>query len=241
MKPAAKPNSVPKRNGIPKTDVYKNTSSPFFGLKYYRSQVGQDRYMNDKFAKGAVNGVFVEVGAFDGYHLSNTYFFEKQLDWTGICVEAHPTHFAKLKQNRDCVCVHGAAFSKPGKLRLRISTENKMLSGVTSHHNTHARMKGTISQVEVPGVVLKKLFRDHDIKIVDYMSVDTEGSELEVLKGVDFSAVHINIINLEHNFDKKHLDAIHAFLTSRGFVVDRYLVHDVFYRNKNLRWSWKTS
>jgi FkbM family methyltransferase len=222
------------KNGLPLTGAYVAKKK----LPGYRGQMRQDAYMNEEFAKNTRNGIFVDVGAFDGAIMSNSYFFETQLDWAGICIEAHPAHFAKLKQNRNCTCVHGAAFDKKTKIRLRVSTVNKMLSGIDGAHNTEHRMRGKISFLDIDTVVLKDLFVEHGIKTVDYLSVDTEGSELEVLKGIDFTKTHVNVINFEHNFDKPHYEKIKTFLVNRGFRLDRFLGHDVFFKNKRIKWSW---
>ena len=64
----------------------------------YYSQYGED-YLICAFFQAKRSGVFIDVGAFDGKHLSNTYMLEQQ-GWTGICVEPHPEFFRRLQQNR---------------------------------------------------------------------------------------------------------------------------------------------
>lgn len=67
-------------------------------MKYF-SQSGQDVYLDNLF-KQQENGVFLDIGAYDGIKLSNTYFFEKYRNWTGVCVEANNEVFQELKKNR---------------------------------------------------------------------------------------------------------------------------------------------
>ena len=71
-------------------------------MKYY-SQYGQDAFLYNKiFAYKAGNGIFIDVGAYDGITFSNTYLFEK-LGWTGICIEPDPSSFEVLKKTRNCI------------------------------------------------------------------------------------------------------------------------------------------
>ena len=59
--------------------------------------------------------IFIEVGAYDGVKLSNTYFFKKELGWSGICVEPVHSLFQKLELNRKCVCFNKSVSDKIGK------------------------------------------------------------------------------------------------------------------------------
>jgi len=56
--------------------------------KYY-SQLGQDKWVLEKLDYKE-NGFFIEIGAYDGITLSNTYSLEKDFGWDGICVECNP-------------------------------------------------------------------------------------------------------------------------------------------------------
>src|SRR5580700_5035187 len=73
----------------------------------YHGQFRQDKFINDHFFKNRKNGTFIDIGAFDGVSLSNTCFFEKELDWSGICIEPIPEIYEQLKANRNCTCIHG--------------------------------------------------------------------------------------------------------------------------------------
>ena len=60
-------------------------------------------------------GTFLDIGANDGVLLSNSYFFEKELDWNGICFEPIPSVYSELIKNRSCTCVCGCVSEKSGK------------------------------------------------------------------------------------------------------------------------------
>src|SRR5215510_8537437 len=73
---------------------------------HYHSQHGQDRFIDTNLLRGKRGGVFVDVGAYDGVALSNTCYFEKELGWTGLCIEPNPIVFERLTQNRNCTTVN---------------------------------------------------------------------------------------------------------------------------------------
>lgn len=74
--------------------------------KYY-SQCGQDEYLNRKIFKNRKNGLFLDIGANDCISFSNTYFFEKELNWKGICIESLPEVFKELEKNRVSINIRG--------------------------------------------------------------------------------------------------------------------------------------
>src|SRR5207244_12639635 len=72
----------------------------------YYSQHSQDRFIDNFLLHGKRDGVFVDVGAYDGIALSNTYYFEKELGWSGSFIEPNPVAFERLAQNRNCVSLN---------------------------------------------------------------------------------------------------------------------------------------
>ena len=80
----------------------------------YHSQYGQDKIINERIFGSKRNGFFVDIGANDGITGSNTYFFEKELSWKGVCIEPQPDIFNKLAKNRKSECHNCAVSSKTG-------------------------------------------------------------------------------------------------------------------------------
>jgi FkbM family methyltransferase len=73
----------------------------------FYSQHGED-YLLFTLFRQHTDGFYVDIGAFDGVHISNTCVFDR-LGWHGICVEAHPEYFSILERNRPgATCVHAA-------------------------------------------------------------------------------------------------------------------------------------
>jgi FkbM family methyltransferase len=215
----------------------------------YRSQIGQDRILNEQLFKGR-KGVFCDVGAHDGISGSNSYFFEKELGWTGVCVEAKPENFQLLQKNRASHLVNGAAYNRGGEVTF---TSNEgwtnMLSGIEEAYNPlhleriNREIKqygGQTQQITVPCYTLSSIFDQHNLKTIDYLSIDTEGSELQVLEGVDFTQVHINVVNFEVNYpcSKEHRQ-IQELLTKNGFDFWLRVEFDEVWLNSTLKFSWE--
>lgn len=192
-------------------------------LQFY-SQCGQDKYVFENFFKDKKGGVFVDIGANDGVTYSNTLFFEKNLGWTGICIEPIPTVFEKLKANRKSKCIQGCISDKPGVTQfLWLNGPSEMLSGI--YENLDPRhlqrinrevnqLGGSIETLQVKCYKLNDLLLDNNIKFVDYMSIDTEGGELEILKSIDFSSIDIDVIDVENNYASPEFK---IFLESKGY------------------------
>jgi hypothetical protein len=73
------------------------------------------------------------------------------------------------------------------------------------------------------------------VKIVDYLSIDVEGAELEVLRGIDFERVQVNVIGVEHTHT---FSEVYDLLTTSGFEYQGMLFFDEVFVNKRLRHSW---
>lgn len=203
---------------------------------FYQSQYGQDRFLNETFFKNRTNGTFLDIGAHDGKTLSNTFFFEKTLNWQGLCIEPHPKVFNALKENRSCILVEGCAWKEDTTKTFRmIEGYSEMLSGlVDSYHPDHitrinaevSSMNQTLSDIEVKCYDISKLLLDNNLTSIDFLSIDIEGGELEVLKCIDYTKVEIGIILVENNYKDQEL---RTFLDSKGYnFVSELAIDDVF-------------
>ncbi len=182
----------------------------------------QDLFVAEHFGH-KTGGFFVDVGAYDGKHLSNTHQLEKVLGWKGICIEPLPHAYAGLLVHRQCVCVQAAAFSQAG-LELEFASSD-VLSGLVEHIDRWTEvLKEPRFKVRTT-TVTAELDKAGAPSHVDYLSIDTEGSELEVLKGIDWSRYSFGFISLEHNFMEPRRSEMRAFLAERGY---RYLRENCF-------------
>jgi FkbM family methyltransferase len=206
----------------------------------FYSQCGQDSFVYNTFFKNKTDGVFVDIGAHNGINLSNTYFFEKQCGWKGMCIEPMPEVFAQLRKNRDCICIEGCVYDKTGTVRFLKVTGPTMLSGIVETFDAQqlkrivretSNGKGLVEEIEVTCYKVNDLLALHGLSHIDYLSLDTEGSELEILKSIDFENITIDVIDVENNF---HESKFEDFLNTKGYKKLTELAWDDIY----VRTAW---
>jgi FkbM family methyltransferase len=173
-------------------------------LKYLPKSKAQFR--QDLFVLSELNfkreGYFVEFGATNGHAGSNTYLLEKEFSWEGILSEPAKIWHTELRKNRsvniDTRCVWsqtGAAISFNEAALAALSTINSFSS---SDCLSGARQRGVRYDVETISLN-DLLFKYNAPTRIDYLSIDTEGSELEILKAFDFNRYSFSCITVEHN------------------------------------------
>ncbi len=200
-----------------------------------RAQIFQDlfvlRQLNNK-----RNGFFVEFGATDGVSLSNTFLLEKHYGWKGILAEPAHVWIEKLKKNRSCFIDTRCVWSKSGGTLGFYETKNAVLSTIDKYSNPDflAGSREDRNEYAVETISLNDLLSFYNAPTtIDYISIDTEGSEYEILKTFNFSKYFIRIITVEHNFSSKRED-IFNLLTVNGFkrVFQSISLFDDFYINE---------
>jgi FkbM family methyltransferase len=155
------------------------------------------------------NLFFIDVGAHDGLCSSNTAYAEMDLDWNGICVEPHPDVYPKLIKNRKCKTYNCCISENTQEVEFcSIRGYSEMLSGIKSTYDekhmdrikneitTHG---GELNIIKIQSKTLNNLFEENNINHVNYLSIDTEGSELNVLKSVNLNKYKIDVISAENN------------------------------------------
>lgn len=157
-------------------------------MNYY-SQHGEDKWIVENL-KLPEKGVFVEVGAFDGVLSSNTLHFEEK-GWTGLLVEPDPFNYAKCAFNRRNPVFACAVGIQDGLHDFHINLDDRGLSGLNRN--------GIIFKVEVRHLV--DLLIVAGINDIDLLSIDTEGTELEVWQslGIRRQLNPAKIVVIEHN------------------------------------------
>ncbi len=203
----------------------------------YKSQAGQDKFVNEIFFHDKKDGFYLDIGAHDGESFSNTYYFDR-LGWKGIAIEPLPHLFKKLQQCRSCVCINACVCSTEGTVPfLHLDCCDEMLSGMCGTYderqlaivmNDIAQFGGEAKILQLPAMRFDTLLGKYGITHIDFMSLDTEGSELEILKTIDFSKITIDVITVENNYNEPY---IQDFLCSKGFILITHLhVDDIFVR-----------
>jgi FkbM family methyltransferase len=206
------------------------------GGNYY-GQWETDKLIESYFDKG-YKGTCIEVGAADGIKGSNTLYFEK-LNWDVLCIEPNPKQFDSLAKHRKNV-VHCAISDSIGKMDLTVFDigEKNIMSSLTSLRpderlvEAHKHIINDSYKVEVEVETLPNILETVNYpRKIDFISIDTEGTELDVLKGFDFNKYNVTLFVVENNYDDKD---IMDFMTSRGYVRDqRYKINDFYIRQDN--------
>jgi len=171
------------------------------------SQIGQDDWVVDQL-KGKQHGVFIDIGAHDGVELSNSLLLETVYGWHGICVEPHPDTFQQLETNRSCMVLNKAVWSSAGKVQFNRSHKDSMLSSVAM-----------LGDVTVEAVTLGDLC-DMVGPIIDYISIDTEGAEVEILKAFDVASYDIKCWTVEHNHRQQDIDWLKLWFNRAGYKTE---------------------
>lgn len=177
--------------------------------KKIRSQLYQDIFasfvVNDKFNKS-----YLEFGATNGIDLSNTYMLENEFSWSGSLAEPDQNWIDDLRKNRpNSNIISKCIWSTSGKKLNFFSSNTHVLSSLDDFKysdinsmpgNTAARVKeGKNYQVETISLN-DVIFNYFDGKTPSYISIDTEGSEFEILNSFDFTKYQPVIFTIEHNF-----------------------------------------
>jgi FkbM family methyltransferase len=199
------------------------------------SQQGEDIYMSKHFFNKKVDdGFYVEIGAVDGVTYSNSKFFEDQLGYKGMLVEAQPRMFKQLEQNRPNNILINKAISL--SIEPIIFLGNSPCGGIESHmtnnfkQNWHKHSERYI----VNTAQFNKLFNNYKIKFIDFITIDVEGGEYDVLSTIDFNNVEIYVVCIEldgHNKEKD--DKCRQMLNDNGFKLHNRLFINEFWVNDN--------
>jgi FkbM family methyltransferase len=194
------------------------------------SQFGQDlkviSYYNNK-----QNGYFLEIGAADGIHESNTYLLENKYNWSGICVEPVDYQYNELIKNRKCICVNKPIYNESNRVIQFCKTipDIRHLSGI-KEHIVIDKVHNNSSIIELETLSLNDLLNHYNAPCnIDYLSLDTEGSEYEILKSFNFDKYKFGYINVEHNYTepKRTLLKDLLFKNNYHYVGENY-VDDIY-------------
>jgi FkbM family methyltransferase len=163
-------------------------------------------------------GWFVEFGAWDGAHHSNTLYLERELGWSGVLAEpmrlAH-TRLAERTAGIDKRCV----WIESGKRLLFNECDPPVHSTIDAYSDgdMHAESRRHGTRYEVETVSLNDLLSEWQApRRIDYLSVDTEGSELDILRAFDFDSWEVGLISVEHNYTTRR-EGLFELLTAKGF------------------------
>ncbi|XP_042858426.1 protein Star-like [Penaeus japonicus] len=185
------------------------------------SQYGQSKIFN-KMLRNMTNGFFIEVGAHDGESLSNSLFFEKQHNWTGLLIEANPQLYAKLKtKGRKAYSINACLSLVPRYTHVFFN-----LAGFLGRIST--KRKG----INIECFPLYSMMQALGRKSIDLFTLDIEGDELKVLKTIPWDKMEVRLMEVEVNHVPEGKDAVRAFMESVGYTFLReWHINYIFAKN----------
>ena len=162
---------------------------------------------------------YLEIGAHDGLNKSNCYLLMEK-SWIGVCVEPNPLTFVECKKNRPNAHVINAAFSsKESGLKLRYFwPENCESNGtVVPEHKIASNPNSKFIDVDAVGI--EEIAGFFPSKKIGYVSVDTEGGELEIVSYLlSNESLTVAVFTVEHNFDELKRSALTQLFNEQGYV-----------------------
>jgi len=215
------------------------------------SQFGQDLFALEALG-GKRGGFFLDSGAADGVSASNTQLLEASFGWNGICVEPNATFFAELIKNRRAFCVNCCLYDREDEVEF-VEGAN-VLGGILAEYDPsllrHAKATfrlpedagGRPPTVRKTARTIRSVLQEFGApQVIDYWSLDTEGSELTILKSFPFDEYAFRVLTVEHNrFPIR--ESIREFLEPRGYRRIRAIEIDDGYVREDLLGhpSWRS-
>lgn len=150
--------------------------------------------------------------------MSNTWLLENRYDWNGVLVECNTKHLENLR-SRKAALVEKAAWNKTGKILKFNATDDSVLASLADIHQNNAHDRSHFTEICVDTMTLDEILTQANApKTIDYISVDVEGVELNVLEGLTPGKWDINSINLEHNHDVERPAEFDRLMKDYGLV-----------------------
>jgi FkbM family methyltransferase len=234
---------LPRRDavadGTPADCAAQPTERKYWGLEELDRKI--EKYLNYD------GGFFVELGANDGRLSSNTLYYERYKGWRGVLVEPAPNLFLECRRNRSdqnhVACAACVSFDyKEEFVKILYSDSMSVSLGIESDipdRTAHAelgrqflRAGETVFAFGAVARTLDSILREAQApRLIDFLSLDVEGSELEVLRGIDHDAFAFRYLLVEC----RHLARLQAFLTPLGYaLVERFNEHDYMFESTGL-------
>lgn len=197
---------------------------PLKSVGTFFSQDGQDLYMASLLIPlfDKINSrVVIDVGANDPQKFSNSLFFEKYLGCETIAVDPLREFEEQWRSTRQKAKFYNFALgSKEGELVLNVPVQyDNMFSSLDGGHRKEGVKSVPHERRPVKVTTLTHLLKLNDITDALFISIDVEGSELEVLRGIDFESLKFLCVLIENNSDGYFGDdAIREYMVKHGYI-----------------------
>jgi FkbM family methyltransferase len=209
-------------------------------ISAYKSQALQDLFLDRWVFRELEGGRFLDIGAHDGVTYSNTWFFEKVRQWQGICIEPNPSVFKRLLMNRMCTTLNCCISDNPGPVRFqKITGFSEMLSGIVDKYEPEhvQRIRGEMQEhggssevITIAARTFSDVAAEHGLSELNYVSIDTEGGELEILGSIDFRKVFVHVLSAEYRVPQR--ETMMAVMRDRNFEMIKTMGSDLLFINR---------
>lgn len=199
-----------------------------YSTNIYYSQFGEDVFLDQLF-QYKPKGFYVDVGAFHPYNMSNTCVFYNR-GWRGINIEPNPNSFKAFRKHRPLDININLAIDTSEREVLFNCLEE--LSGIDDESYLFQNRKTRIKQCRVKTAPLNKILREHvpSGTIIDFMSIDCEGHDIEVLLSNDWTAFRPRAILVEDHGERSLM--LHKALETVGYIFEKKMgFTKVFFQN----------
>ena len=212
--------------------LFKLFRKNFFRFKFY-SQQNEDKYLLKLFKiEDVQNGTYLEVGAYDGIYFSNTLFLQNEFGFSGILIEPQQTLFKELTKNRPLNFLVNSAISNSEETKVSF-IGNNLEAGISSLFlMNHERFPACKSYL-VDNKKMKTVIQDSNLKYIDVMFIDTEGSEFEIIKSINFSFPISLIVVEAHKENIEEDKLLKEILNDNGFNFYFQIRGNYWFYNQN--------
>lgn len=196
----------------------------------YVSHVGQDRWVAEVLDQKR-EGYFLDFGAFDGVIISNTLYLERELGWRGICVEPNPRYYPNVCAERRVISVNNALWPVSGEIVNLVDAHGLSSLEAYAGSDKHAEIRAKCPSVPIETLNPTQLLdRFKAPPVIDYLSLDVEGCEFEILSAIDLDRYKILLMTIEHNHQELKKSRIREYVAARGYGVVQNKNDDFFFR-----------
>ena len=208
----------------------KIVADELWAARWSFSQFGEDLVLDNLFTRNKIErGFYIEVGAYDPFVYSNTYFFYKK-GWNGICIEPNPEATEKLKIKRPRDIILNTAISHHKSIVKFVL--NKACSGILDE-NYIFKSENHREIIDVQCVPLSEIIEEHaKNKNIEFLSIDCEGHDLTILQTVDWNKARPKIVLVEdHNII--YSGPIYEFMKSNGYLFICKIGPTIFFKEES--------
>lgn len=214
------------------------------------SQAGQDYWVYGESFNEKKCGYFLDIGSHDGLYISNTYILESKYNWSGICIEANPITFEKLKKNRNVICLNVCLDQSEGEVEFAL---RDVMGGIVDDDcDNNGIDTDSNEKIKIKTISLNRILEDNQApRIIDYLSIDVEGAEERILAEFDFHKYIFRCITIERPSELlrylfknngyiliKEIPGLDCFYVHQDFLSEYTQNLFKFHRKKHFKIRW---